>query len=317
VKQIIVGVNKMDCSTANYSEERFNEVRDEMRSMLTKVGWKKNFVKNSVPIIPMSGFKGDNLIKKSDNMSWWKGVDVDVERDGKKEKVHIETLLDGLDKMVNVPKRKPDAAMRMPLSGVLNIKGVGDVVTGRVEQGSVEVGKEVKFLPTHCASNPCTAKVFTTEMHRKSIPAGLPGMNIGCNVKGLPKTLKPKSGDIMVYADDSSLGVCKSFTAQVKVITHPGELKKGYCPIAYVRTGKSPVRLSEIKWHMGKKTTGGKKVENPVCLKADDVAEVVFEPTGPFVVDTFKSCEGLGRVAIMEGNSVVMLGKVIAVEFKE
>jgi elongation factor 1-alpha len=39
VKQLIVGVNKMDCNVANYSEERFNECRDEARNMLYKVGW--------------------------------------------------------------------------------------------------------------------------------------------------------------------------------------------------------------------------------------------------------------------------------------
>lgn len=43
------------------------------------------------------------------------------------------------------------------------------------------------------------------------------------------------------------------------------------------------------------------------------MAELTFEPLSPFVVDTFKSCEGLGRIAIMEGNSVVMLGKVITI----
>jgi len=43
------------------------------------------------------------------------------------------------------------------------------------------------------------------------------------------------------------------------------------------------------------------------------MAEVVFVPQQPFVVDTFKNCEGLGRIAIMEGNSVVMLGKIVEV----
>ena len=51
-------------------------------------------------------------------------------------------------------------------------------------------------------------------------------------------------------------------------------------------------------------------MEDPVTIKAGEMAEVVFEPKGAFVVDTFKNCEGLGRVAIMEGNGVVMLGKV-------
>ena len=37
---------------------------------------------------------------------------------------------------------------------------------------------------------------------------------------------------------------------------------------------------------------------------------VTFEPQQPFVVDSYKSYEGLDRVEIMEGNSVVMLGKI-------
>ena len=41
-----------------------------------QVGWKKDFVDNSVPFLPISGWIGDNLIKKSDNMSWWAPVDV-------------------------------------------------------------------------------------------------------------------------------------------------------------------------------------------------------------------------------------------------
>jgi len=46
------------------------------------------------------------------------------------------------------------------------------------------------------------------------------------------------------------------------------------------------------------------------------MAEVVFEPCQPFVAEGFKQCEGLGRVAVMEGASVVMLGKAVSVVFK-
>eukprot|EP00662_Eupelagonemidae_sp_cell21_P041898 gene41898-33659_t len=54
---------------------------------------------------------------------------------------------------------------------------------------------------------------------------------------------------------------------------------------------------------MGKET-GGKKMEEPHCLKANEMAEVLFVPQQPLVVDSFKNCEGLSRVAIMEGNGV-------------
>ena len=77
VKQLIVGINKMDCDTAGYKESRYEEIRNEMKNMLIKVGWKKDYVEKCVPVLPISGWMGDNLIKKTENMGWWKGMDVD------------------------------------------------------------------------------------------------------------------------------------------------------------------------------------------------------------------------------------------------
>jgi elongation factor 1-alpha len=264
VKQLIVGVNKMDCDVAGYKQARYDEIKNEMTFMLIKSGWKKKFVEESVPILPISGWMGDNLITKSTNMDWWKGVDVKVDD----ETIHLDTLKEALEKMVRVPVRDTTKPMRTPISGVFKIKGVGDVITGRVEQGTVKPGDEVVFIPTHTAANPCPGNNFTVEMHHKSVEAA-----------------------------------------------HPGELKAGYCPIAFVRTGRSACRMSEIKWKIGK-STGGAKAENPTTLKSSEVAEIVMQPQQPFVVDTFKACEGLGRIAIMEGNSVVMLGKVTKVSAK-
>jgi len=313
VKQLIVGVNKMDCDVAKYGIERFNEIKDEMIGMLAKVGWKKQFIEDHVPILPMSGFKGDNLIKKSDNMAWWKGTD--IKSMDKSRTLHIDTLLDALENFVELPERKPDVPMRTPISGVYKIKGTGDVLTGRVEQGTVKPGDEVKFLPTHTDANACTGKIFTVEMHHKSLPEAGAGLNVGFNVKALNKNNMPRVGDIMVLKTDSELGAAQSFTCQVKVLTHPGELKVGYSPIAFVRTARSAVKIKTIDWKIGK-STGGKKLDNPPFIKANEMAQIVFEPLQPFVVASFKDCEGLGRVAIMEGNSVVMLGKCIAVTKK-
>merc|ERR1712159_767907 len=101
--------------------------------MLIKVGWKKDYVEKCVPVLPISGWNGDNLLKKSD----------------------IDCLLDVLNDMVDKPDRNTEAAMRLPISGVYKIKGVGDVLAGRVEQGLVKPGEDVVFLPTHTSSNPC------------------------------------------------------------------------------------------------------------------------------------------------------------------
>merc|ERR1712142_1087008 len=88
VKQIAIGVNKMDCDTAAYKEARYTEIANEMKSMLVKVGWKKDFIEKNTPVMPISGWMGDNLLKKSENMKWWKGQDIECG----KETIHCDTF---------------------------------------------------------------------------------------------------------------------------------------------------------------------------------------------------------------------------------
>ena len=152
--------------------------------------------------------------------------------------------------------------MRLPISGIYKIKGVGDVLAGRVEQGLVKPNEEVVFMPTHTASNPCVGKIFTVEMHHKRVEAATPGDNVGMNIKGLDKLNMPHTGDVMVYKTDTTLKPVADFNAQIQTLDIPGELKCGYSPIGFVRCGRAACRMTAIKWKMGKET-GGKKMEDP------------------------------------------------------
>jgi len=313
VKQLIIGVNKMDCDVAKYGKPRFIEIKEEMINMLQKVGWKKDFVEKSVPILPISGWMGDNLVSISPNMKWWEGQSV-VSADG--STVHAQFLAQTLNDFVIAPVRETNKSLRVPISGIYKIKGVGDVLAGRVEQGEVEPTKEVVFMPTHTAGVPCTGKVFSVEMHHKTIAKGGPGDNIGMNIKGLDKNNMPRSGDVMIYKGDNTLKHVKGFTAQIQTLDIPGELKVGYSPIGFVRTGRAACKVTKLVWKMGKET-GNAKAQDPVSLKSNEMAEVMFEPIQPFIVDHFKNCEGLSRIAFLDGNTAIMLGKVTAVENKD
>merc|ERR1711934_277717 len=199
-----------------------------------------DFVNQSVPVLPISGWMGDNLINKSTKMDWWKGVDIKVD----KETLHIDTLKEALEKMVRTPDRPTDKPMRTP-------------------------------------STACTGKVFTVEMHHKTVDAAKPGDNVGLNIKGLNKDNMPRVGDVMVLKTDSSVNRVENFTAQVQILNHPGELKCGYTPIAFVRTARSAVKMVKINWKIGKET-GGQKLEDAPMLKANEMAEIVMEPQQPF-----------------------------------
>merc|ERR1712166_30161 len=223
---------------------------------------------------------------------------------------------DCLDKMCRVPPRPCDAPMRLPISGIYKIKGVGDVLAGRVEQGIVKANEEVIFLPTHTAANVCAGKVFQIEMHHKAVPEAKPGDNVGMNIKNLDKQNMPRSGDVMIYKKDTSLSAVRAFDAQIQVLDIPNEIKIGYSPIGFVRCGRAACRIAKVSWKMGKET-GGKKMEDPHSLKSNEMAETFFQPQQPLVCDSFKNCEGLSRVAFMDGNGVVMLGKVVSCETKK
>merc|ERR1711962_325564 len=109
VKQLIVGVNKMDTTAPNpYDETRFLEIRKEVQGYIKKIGYNPK----EVIFCPISGWHGDNMLEKSEKMTWW----VNGYGDGNKEKGAASgmTLIDALDSIVP-PQRPTDKPLRLPL----------------------------------------------------------------------------------------------------------------------------------------------------------------------------------------------------------
>ena len=96
---------------------------------------------------------------------------------------------------------------------------------------------------------------------------------------------------------------------------HPGQLKPGFSPLVHVRTAKSSCKMTKIFWKMSKKT-GDQKIDNPEFLERGENAEIEFIPSQPIYLETFDNCQGLGRIAVMDSNNLVMLGKIIDVKYK-
>jgi elongation factor 1-alpha len=144
VRQVMVVVNKMDDKSVQYSEDRFNEIKDEVSRYLTHLGYKIDKVK----FIPISAWSGENLTERTKNMAWYNGP----------------TLIEALDN-VHPPKRPIDKPLRLPLQDVYKIGGVGTVPAGRVETGVMKPGMHIEFAPTGIV-----ADVKSIEMHHQQIP---------------------------------------------------------------------------------------------------------------------------------------------------
>merc|ERR1712154_272113 len=90
--------------------------------------------------------------------------------------------------------------------------------------------------------------------------------------------------------------------------------KGGYTPPIHICTANAPCQMTAINWKMGMSTSNA-KVEGVPYIEAGDQAEVVFEPQMLIVVQPFDECKQLGRIAAMDSNSLIMLGKVTKVTY--
>ncbi|MFG1519252.1 MAG: translation elongation factor EF-1 subunit alpha [Thermoplasmataceae archaeon] len=285
VKQLIVIANKMDSTQPPYSEERFNKVKAEVEKFLQTIGYK------NAPIIPLSGYKGDNVTKLSPNMPWYKGP----------------TLLQALDNLT-VPEKPTNKPLRLPIQDVYSITGIGTVPVGRIETGILKVGDKVIFLPADK-----NGEVKSIEMHHESMQTAEPGDNVGFNVRGIAKN-DIKRGDVCGTVD-SPPTVVKSFTAQIVVLNHPSVIANGYKPVFHVHTSQVACRFEEILKTL-KPQDGTTLKDKPDYIKTGDVAIVKIVPDKPLVIEKVSDFPQLGRFAIRDMGQTVAAGQCIDLEKK-
>jgi elongation factor 1-alpha len=283
VKQMIVALNKMD--SCDYSESRYNDIKEEVSAYLKKVGYKPA----KINFVPISGWVGDNMLEKSDKMPWYKGP----------------TLLDALDN-VNPPKRPTDKPLRLPLQDVYKIGGIGTVPVGRVETGIIKPGMMCCFAPTGLVS-----EVKSVEMHHESLKEAVPGDNVGFNCKNVSVKEIKRGYVASDNADDPAKGA-ESFSAQVIIMSHPGQIQNGYCPVLDCHTAHIATKFQNIDEKIDRRT--GKSMEtNPKFVKNGDACMVTLVPTKPMVVEEFANYAPLGRFAVRDMRQTVAVGVIKSV----
>ena len=280
VKQMIIALNKMDDAQVKYSEERFNEVKSQVSGLLKQVG----FSIDKTPILPVSGWKGDNLIDKG-NLGWHKGP----------------TIYEALDSF-EIEAPPVDKPLRLPLQDVYSITGVGTVPVGRVETGTFKVGDTVSIMPGNHL-----AEVKSIETHHTPIQEAKAGDNIGFNLRGIDKgTIR--RGDV-IGSKDNPATVVKEMTAQIIVVHHPTAIAPGYTPVIHAHTAQAAATITELISKLDPRT-GAPLEEKPKSLKTGDAAIVKIQPLRPLCIETFKEFPELGRFALRDMGTTIAAGVV-------
>src|SRR5205823_3682808 len=187
VPYIVVALNKADMVD---DEELLELVELEVRELLSKY----EFPGDDIPIVRVSALKaleGDE--------TWTP---------------KILELMEAVDTYIPEPVRDADKPFLMPIEDVFTITGRGTVVTGRVEQGKIEVGNEIEIVGIH----PETEKTVVTglEMFNKSLDFAQAGDNAGALLRGV-KREEVERGQVL--AKPGSITPHTQFKAEVYVLS--------------------------------------------------------------------------------------------------
>uniref|UniRef100_A0A8I5TEG6 Tr-type G domain-containing protein n=1 Tax=Pongo abelii TaxID=9601 RepID=A0A8I5TEG6_PONAB len=141
VKQLIVGVNKMDSTEPPYSQKRYEEIVKEVIAFVANMPW----------------FKG------------WKVTPKDGSASG-------TMLLEALD-CILPPIHPTDKPLRLSLQDVYKIGGIGTVPVGRVETGVLKPGMVVTFAPVNVTTEVKSIKMHQ-EAFSEALPGDNVGFNV-------------------------------------------------------------------------------------------------------------------------------------------
>ncbi len=290
VQQLIVAVNKMDLQ--DWKETRFNEVKEEVTALLKQVGYKPDIVK----FIPVASLKGDNIVKKSENMTWYTGPT-------------IREAIDTFDE----PVRPTDLPLRLPIQDVYNITGIGAVPVGKVETGIMKIGDKLIGVPGREGKG-VNAELKSIEMHHESVKECGPGDNIGFSARGFGAKDLAK-GDVVGHPNNVPT-VAEEFTAQLIVLNHPSVITVGYTPVFHIHTAQVACQIVAIEKKMNP-ATGETTGENPDFIKNGDAAIVRIRPVQAVVIEKNADIPQMSRFAIRDSGSTVAAGMCMDIKAKQ
>jgi len=268
IRQIVVAVNKMDL--VDYSRQAFEDIRDEYMAFLARIGAMPRF------FVPIAAFPGENMVKPSEKMPWYKGPD----------------LLSAVDAFEKAPS-KNHQPFRMPVEDVYKFTAQGDdrrIVAGRVESGTLRVGDEVVFLPSGKRSKVQTIEGFNAAARTEVYAGTSTGVTLSTQVY-------LGRGEIMAKVGEPQPEVSNRIRVNIFWMGKSA-LRMGRDYFLKLGTSKVAVRLHHINYLIDASENG--RGHDPDRVERHDVADCILQLRKPIAFDAISSLEGTGRFVLVD-----------------
>ena len=267
VRQIAVAVNKMDL--VKYDEKTFKAIEKEYTKYLKEIGVTPTF------IIPISAREGDNIVKKSDNMKWYKGP----------------AITEALDQFKQLPQLT-DLPLRLPVQDVYKFDE-RRIIVGRIESGKLKVGDKIIFSPHNRVETIKTIEAWGMPTQTEAYA----GQSVGIT---LENQIFVERGNVASHVEKAPF-LTNIFRAKLFWLSDkPLEAGKKYK--LKLSTASYQVEVKEVEKVVD---TNDLAHSDTKKLERSGVGEVIFRSRSLIAVDDFADNSKTGRFTIVDGYDTV------------
>ncbi|MFW5825317.1 MAG: GTP-binding protein, partial [Marinobacter sp.] len=271
IRHIVVAVNKMDL--VDFSEQRFNEIKDDYLAFAAKLGLK------DIRFVPLSALEGDNVVNKSENTPWFTG----------------QPLMEILE-TVEVSRDKNLEHFRFPVQYVtrpnLNFRGF----CGTIASGVIRPGEEVMALPSRRRSTVKEVVTFDGNLEEAYIDQAV--------TLSLDDEIDISRGDMLVKVDDEP-EVGNRFTANIVWMTDaPLETGRLYD----IKLGPTSTSGTVKRIHHQTDVNTLEQSPNPSQLALNEIGLCELTLSQPVAFDPYPRNHATGSFIVIDRLTNVTIG---------
>jgi len=277
LKHVVVCINKMDMVA--YSEDVFNSIREAYAAIADKLSLKE------VTYIPVSALKGDNIVNKSERISWY----------------HGKSLLDHLE-TIEVNEAVLSHQARMPVQWVIrpqtdelhDYRGYA----GRILSGSFHVNDKITVLPSGIRSE--ISKIETNFSEQDEAQSG---MSVTLHLKD---NIDIGRGDILVNTSHEPL-VSQEIEADLCWMdTRPLDSS-----IMYLIQHNSKVTKCKIREILHKVNINTLEKIETDAFQLNDIGRIILKTAEPLAFDVYQDNKLNGGAILIDPRTNLTVGALM------
>ncbi|WP_435135561.1 sulfate adenylyltransferase subunit 1 [Formosa sp. A9] len=280
IPHVIVCVNKMDL--VDFSEEVFNDIVSQFEEISSKM-----LIKD-VRFIPMSALLGDNVVNKSENMSWYQGAPML----NMLETMHISSDVNKIDARFPV-----QTVLRPQNESYRDYRGYA----GRIASGVFRVGDEVTVMPSGF-----TSVIKSINLNDQDLEEAFAPMSVAMT---LEDDIDISRGDMIVRSNNKPEATQDLEVMLCWLNNSPAKPRAKYT-IKHTSNDQKAM-IKEVIYKIDINTLG--RNEDDKDLKMNDISKVKIRTTKPLMIDDYRENRTTGSLILVDDdtNETVAAGMIV------